>query len=239
MLKLTTSLLALGLMISTAQASVKVDEPGYLRPGTGYRVLAKPGAEPSPVEAVLKKNEDLIKPTASLTALEAHFSQPCRAEGFAREVFDIFSANPADVTASSRAVKLLPDNHVLAVHKFEQALTQQGEKAVVVQNATAVNDSPAQYEGVLKYQTEDKGLRLDVSVLLDLTGGKKPVLSIEKSVPAELPAEKDDFRKELEALSETGKLHVAIYAPKGHKIPDSTGGSKAINQKFSLPVEVK
>jgi hypothetical protein len=227
------SILCFSSAITAAQASLEV-EPGYTRTGTSYVVKAKKGAEPTPLEKVLTENERFIKPSASLKDMDEHFTVRAQTSGFAAEVFDLFENNLGDLTVSERALQLLPDNHVLAVHKFEQTMTKEGSPAVVVQNARAANGTPTDFKGLLKYQDQDADVRFDINVEFDLTGGQKPKLSVVKTTTVHEDGRPDEFAAELAQLKETGKLNVAIYAPKGSVIPTSAGGTSAIRRKIDI-----
>ncbi|MBS0272267.1 MAG: hypothetical protein JSR85_06435 [Proteobacteria bacterium] len=222
------------------------DEGGYRRPGTIYVVKARPGSASPRVQQLLEDRKDVLAPTASLATLDGYFSgEPCSVEGPIQEIFNLFNSPRADLTVTQRALALLPEDHVLSVHVYEPVVTEESEPAITVQHANSRDGTPTEFTGVLKYQTEEEDFRVDINVVFDLTGAKKPKLSVVKKTRI-LAAQEgspsamgDDFTRERATLA-AGVKHVAIYAP-GALIPITRGGqatkTRSIRQKFSLGEE--
>lgn len=243
MLKYTISLMVSScIALSVVHAADDNKPQSYTRPGTGFVVLAK--EESDLTKKIREERKDVLAPTASIQQLDSVFNgKPCTAHGYAKEIFDLYSSKKGDMTVTEQAFKLLPENHILSVHTYQPTTTEEGKPAIVVQNAQSANGTPTNYTGVLKYQDKDEEshTQFDIHVLFDLTGNTKPKLSVVKQTmlasseeeKSEENPKKDDFAEELSKL-QNGLMHVALYAPDGSKIPDSTGGSKALRRKIQF-----
>ncbi len=238
----TVSALTLCAFMTTAQASLTKkddDKDGqYTRPGTSLVVKSgSSGGYSQAVQELLVKHAEVLKPATTLSRLNRFFcGKPTAALGFAKSIFDLYMGKKGDLTLTEQALSHLPQDYILAVHKFQKTTTKQGAPAITTQKAQLTNGAPTSYNGLLKYQTEDKGMTLDIEVEFDLTGGTPPVLSVVKETPAnkEMESEKDEFAKELESIKDKGVQHIAIYAPTGSLVPTSDGGSTALRLKLDL-----
>lgn len=128
------------------------------------------------------------------------------------------------------------------MHVYQPVETREQEPAISVQHANSRDGTPIDFTGVLKYQTEQGDCLVDIHVEFDLTGAKKPLLSVARrtlieSATGEAPAAKGDFMRERESLG-SGVKHVAVYAPEGDNIKIVRNGKKAqttaVRQKFTL-----
>lgn len=213
-------------------------EEGYTRPGTNFVVKAPQENPSSRVETLLEERKEQLAPTATLETLDSFFcGKPCQVEGPVKEIFALYNSSLGDLTVTQKALTLLPPEHVLSVHVYQPVLTKEQEPAISVQHANLKEGTPIDYTGVLKYQTEESGFMFNV--MFDLTGQKKPVLSVEKKTLVATPKDesvvKESFVKEVEALGE-GIKHVAIFAPKDTSIPILQEGEKKTVQAIRLKV---
>ena len=236
---------ALCTLLSSAYAGKPGEVEGtYTRPGTNLVIKAeKEGDQPSAaVQQLLKEKEDLLAPTTDLKTLNDFFKSTCDVSGPVNDIFDLYDSSKADLTVAQQALALLPQDHVLSVHTFQPTTTQEGKPAILSQCSESSNGVPTNFTGAVKYQTRDGNELLDVKVLFDLTGSKKPTLSVVRHILADAETgtefpEKQAFEKEIEALG-AGVKHVAVYAAGDKVIPitqnDKSTTAKAVSRTINL-----
>ncbi len=178
------------------------------------------------LQVIQEKHKDTLKTDVKLKELDDYFSDPAEDTGFTREIFAAFKGTKGESPVIASAQQKLPDDKLLAVHKFQGDKTVEGIPVQITQNATLDSKGTQKHEATTTVVAEKSGFKITFKQTLDLLNGGKPIISLtEEEI-------KDEGSSQPAVIN--GVLHVAIYSDK-EDIPTTTGPTSAIRQIFNLP----